>query len=265
MEDLTGKTFGMLKVLKRVDDYKNNGRKYPVWECLCECGKIKNVRQSSLVYGETKSCGCLIYKTNPNARRNNLTLKRLCDCWNGMMQRCYNTNSQGYKNYGGRGIKICEEWHDREKFIEWALKNGYSNDLSIDRIDVNGNYEPDNCRWVDWQTQCDNKRNSIVIEINGGHYTLKQLSQISGISRNTLYFRYSKGMRSEDILKGKKRKKKIVQKKERNGLKLNIDGVEHTIVEWSKITGVKRSTIYNRYLSGKVGADLIKKARVKIR
>lgn len=132
-------------------------KKHRKFVCKCDCGNIKLIEPCFWEKGVVKSCGCL---SEESRLEHSEELDRLRRIHNGMIQRCYNPNSHSYTNYGGRGIKICEEWHDREKFIGWALKNGYSNDLSIDRIDVNGNYEPSNCRWADWQTQSNNKRPS---------------------------------------------------------------------------------------------------------
>ena len=130
-------------------------KKHRKFVCKCDCGNIKLIEPCFWEKGIVKSCGCL---SEESRLEHSGELDRLRRIHNGMMQRCYNPKSQSYSNYGGRGIKICEEWHNREKFIDWALKNGYSNYLSIDRIDVNGNYEPNNCRWADWQTQSNNKR-----------------------------------------------------------------------------------------------------------
>lgn len=132
---------------------KIDGRKY--FLCQCDCGNKKYIEPNFWEDGTIKSCGCM---------RKNLMLQhsedldRLRRIHGGMKQRCYNKKCAGYRNYGGRGIIICNEWHDRENFIEWALSHGYRNDLSIDRINVNGNYEPSNCRWADDETQRENRR-----------------------------------------------------------------------------------------------------------
>lgn len=133
--------------------YKINGRKY--FLCQCDCGNEKYIEPNFWEEGTIKSCGCLKKELElPHSE----TLDRLRRIHGGMKQRCYNKNCDAYRNYGGRGIIVCDEWHDRDNFIEWALSHGYSNDLSIDRIDVNGIYEPSNCRWADIDTQQANRR-----------------------------------------------------------------------------------------------------------
>ena len=100
-----------------------------------------------------------------------------------MKTRCYNENAEAYEHYGGRGITVCDEWlHDYPNFKEWAMANGYADNLTIDREDVNGNYEPSNCRWVEWEEQCNNKRNSRRYEYNGKLYSIKKLAEMAGTS-----------------------------------------------------------------------------------
>lgn len=155
-----------------------NGRNRLYVDYKCDCGNIKTTNIEHIQQGRIKSCGCLksrlttIRNTKHSLYNNN---KRLFNIWNGMIQRCENNKTKNYKNYGARGIKVCDEWHDFEKFSNWALVNGYKeleikdrkNVLSIERIDVNGNYEPNNCKWIPFKEQGKNKRYSGKVPMCG--------------------------------------------------------------------------------------------------
>lgn len=119
-----------------------------------------------------------------------------------MMSRCYRENDASYLFYGGRGIKVCEEWHDIRNFERWEKENPYFIGATIDRIDSNGNYEPNNCRWATMFEQCKNRRNSILIEMNGEIHNITEWSKITGINRSTLNNRYWRGERGEKLFKG---------------------------------------------------------------
>lgn len=165
VRDITGQRFGKLVAIRE------NGRTkqgQAMWLCKCDCGNEKTIATSSLVNGLTKSCGCYNrertreknYK-HGNAMRHNKT--RLYEVWCAMIKRCENPNDDHFMYYGGRGIKVADEWHDFAVFKEWALSHGYfegekRTDCTIDRIDVDGDYEPNNCRWADWITQMNNTR-----------------------------------------------------------------------------------------------------------
>lgn len=131
---------------------------------------------------------------------------RIYSIWVMMRQRCYNTNNKDFYNYGAVGIKVCDEWlRDCTAFIKWAMKNGYDEALTLDRIDPYGNYEPNNCRWATIKEQANNKKNTIYVEIDGIEYTLTELSKMYGIRRETLEIRYIRGDRGERLIRKVKR------------------------------------------------------------
>ena len=168
--DITGQRFGRLVALERLSEKKSSSY---LWRCKCDCGNEVNVTARDLRYGNTKSCGCLrnelIASVNQTHSKAGTGQKsRLYNVWIGMRQRCNDQNHKSYPNYGGRGIQVCEEWNDFVAFESWAMSHGYNPDAkhqecTIDRIDVNGNYEPSNCRWVSASVQAKNKRNSNVV------------------------------------------------------------------------------------------------------
>ena len=170
--NLVGERFGRLVVVEK--DKARNG--HVRWRCKCDCGKECIVYGSSLKTGNTTSCGC--YKAEnskrlySSVRQND---KRLYAVWNGIKQRCLNKNSRSYHNYGGRGIKICDEWaNDYKSFYNWAMRSGYQSGLQIDRIDNDGDYCESNCRFVSRNIQSNNKRNVVLYTIEGETRSLAQ-------------------------------------------------------------------------------------------
>ena len=153
--EMAGRIFGRWTVIERVGSDKYNK---PLWLCECECGNRKEVNGASLRRGDSRSCGCILKEM---FTKHGMYKTRLNKTYRGLKQRCYNPNNTRYSYYGGRGIKMCDEWLGKNgpiNFMDWALANGYTDDLSIDRIDNEGNYEPSNCKWSTQETQCRNRR-----------------------------------------------------------------------------------------------------------
>lgn len=170
--DLTGKKYGFLTVIKYFE-----GRK---WECLCDCGNIKNICSKNFIDGSTKSCGCKIYKTH------GMTGTVEYRSWAHAIGRCEDKNDKAYKNYGGRGIKVCERW--RNSFENFFLDMGKRpSGYSIERIDVNGNYEPLNCKWATTLEQSRNKRNTKKYDYKGEQLTLMEIVALTGLPKTTAF------------------------------------------------------------------------------
>ena len=187
IKDLSGEKYGRLTVLGLSWSNKN-GDCY--FKCQCDCGNEKIIRGQYLKTGRVKSCGCLTKERIPANKTHGMSKTRLFKIWSGMKQRCYNPNNNKYSVYGGRGIRVCDDWiKDFISFKEWAMKNGYSENLSIDRIEPNGNYEPSNCRWATMEEQANNTRKTIFLEHNGERRSIAEWSKITGISKDTLYQR----------------------------------------------------------------------------
>lgn len=198
--DLTGKRFGKLTATKRVE---NTPAGLAVWECQCDCGVIKKIRACNLVHGKTKSCGCLRAETNiKKSTTHGESHTRLYSIWRGMNKRCYQKSTYGYKHYGGRGITVCDEWRGSyEAFRDWAVINGYNDKLTLDRINNDKNYCPENCRFVDFEVQENNRRNNRKVTYNGVTLNLGQWQKITGIPKTTLSRNLDKHGEQEGIKK----------------------------------------------------------------
>lgn len=190
--------YGMLTVLREV--YRDKKSNVYVL-CKCDCGAEKVVRLGSLKRGEIKSCGCYNkkvaserFKGNKFGFTHGFSKTRLYRIWLAMKHRCANPNSDRFDDYGGRGIKVCNEWFGSfEVFRDWAIAHGYSDSLTIDRIDVNGDYTPENCRWITNDEQQNNRRNNHFVEYDGVRYTLAQLSRKLNVPDSTLWYRLKRG------------------------------------------------------------------------
>lgn len=218
MKDLTGIRFGRLTVLSFYGrKISNSGKVKYMWECLCDCGNRIIVSADNLKNGHVKSCKCLrqavstqrIVEQGKNNIKHGLAGTRLYYAWHSMIERCYNPQSQNYKNYGGRGISVCEAWRkDINTFSEWAKEHGFDEKAphgtcTLDRIDVNGDYCPDNCRWVDMKIQANNRRNNRRFFYQGETLTMSELAKKSGIEYALLKNRIAQGWSIEKAIETK--------------------------------------------------------------
>lgn len=197
-ENLAGQRFGRLVVLYRVSDVGQ-----PVkWHCVCDCGNEINVLAGSLKSGATQSCKCLLAEsTGDRSRKHGMYKSRQYRIWMDMKMRCYDKKSASYIDYGGRGITVCDEWlNSFETFNKWLNDNNYSDELSIDRIDVNGNYNPDNCRMANSYVQANNTRKNRHLIIAGVDKTVAEWAEIVGINPNTIYGRLFNGWSARDAV-----------------------------------------------------------------
>ena len=181
--DETGAVYGRLTVIKQ-SGKDNHG--HPLWECMCDCGNTCYVTGARLRNGNTRSCGCLHSEQIASRNtRHGKSKSRLYAIYKGMKDRCTRKANKSFPLYGERGIRLCDEWTGPEgykRFEQWALENGYREDLTIDRIDTNGDYSPDNCRWANIEQQANNRRNNHRITFDGKTRTIAEWSRITGIS-----------------------------------------------------------------------------------
>lgn len=198
IDENIGKVYHYLTI--KSFSHKKGTHKY--YNCKCICGTSKVVRINDLRSGNTKSCGC--YKSKTTSKRistHGMSKTKLYKKWKDMRRRCNNPNRKCYKNYGGRGIKVCKEWEeDFMNFYNWAMENGYDEDLTIDRVDNDGNYEPNNCRWITRKEQNNNKQQSRYVTINGIAKTLKDWSIESGLPYDALRRRLDRGWKEDELL-----------------------------------------------------------------
>lgn len=198
--DLTGQRFGRLTVTGRAPDhFTKSGTRITMWRCACDCGECKDIAANALRKGATKSCGC--YSTEVKrartsernrkmATQNGSSREKLFHVWNAIRHRCYFVTDDYYHLYGGRGIAMCDEWKESYfVFKEWALSNGYKDGLTIDRIDVNGNYDPSNCRWATLKEQANNRRSNRRFTAFGRTLNIQQWAELLEVPYNKLRYR----------------------------------------------------------------------------
>lgn len=196
--DLTGRRFGRLVVVERGANRKNGSAR---WVCKCDCGRITVVNAYHLKSGHTTSCGCF---HNENAafimEKHLMCNTRIYQIWAGIKKRTTHTSCKDSKYYVKKGVDICEAWNEFEVFYQWAIENGYDDNLTIDRIDGSRGYSPENCRWVTQKVQCNNKSNNHFIEFQGEKRTVSQWAEKLGIKKCTLLSRIRKGWSVEKVI-----------------------------------------------------------------
>lgn len=207
MIDLTGKRFGRLVVVGRAGSSRN---KSILWNCVCDCGEYVVKDGVYLRCGDTKSCGCLHKEiVSKTMKTHEMSKTRLYKVWAGIKTRCYNKNATNYSYYGGRGIHMCDSW--KESFLEfykWAVTSGYdvsagSQQCTLDRIDNRGDYCPENCRWSDHKTQCNNQSSNRVFELNGETHTMSEFADMYDIKYTTLRSRIRRGVPLRQAIESK--------------------------------------------------------------
>lgn len=196
--DLTGQRFGRLVVIKEAGRSSDG---HIQWICKCDCGKTTVATSNNLRKGRIVSCGC---NKKEKATRHGQWGTRIYKIWSNMIQRCTNPNAKFYNRYGGRGITVCQEWQENfQAFYDWAMANGYQEGLEIDRINNDGNYEPNNCRWVTHAENCNNMRKNKTITCNGETHTIAEWAEKTGLTYKTIAYRLRVGKTPAEILKVK--------------------------------------------------------------
>lgn len=263
--DLTGKRFGKWTVLYRAEDHiDKHGYRHRRWHCICDCEKHteKDVLESSLLNNTSTSCGC-----NRHKIKHGLSRTRIKRIYYDMHSRCENPNTPKFKNHGGRGIKICKEWSGENglvNFYNWAIDNGYKEDLTIDRVDNDGDYEPNNCRWSDYKTQNLNNRANRYITVGDETKTVSEWSEETGINRNTITRRLNSGITGEEALAPRKIYGGcssgfvgVFYRKDSGKWRSSIhkDGVKYNLGTYEKLSDAVKARLdgelehYGRYLS----------------
>ena len=230
-QDLTGQTFGNWLVISRAESNNTHIK----WLCECQCrNKTRRIVDgSSLKNGDSQSCGCKFKVITEH--------KRLRAIYRGMQYRCYNPEFEHYKYYGGKGIRICDEWLDYFKFEEWALSHGYTDNLTIERLDNEKDYCPDNCTWILSSEQAKNRTNARLLEHDGVVHSLTEWSKITGLSVDLISSRLKSDWSVGEAL----------DLEERDDFRyLTYNGVRRSLKEWSELTGIINSKIITRIQSG---------------
>lgn len=236
MGNLIGQKFNRLTVIEKANSINNK----PYWICKCDCGNKTIVSENNLKKKNTKSCGCLKHeRIVESATTHGMSNTRIYHIWDNMKQRCYNNKNNIYKYYGKIGIKICDEWkNDFMSFYKWSKLNGYSDCLTLDRIDVNGDYEPNNCRWTNMKVQANNKHSTLYITYRNETKPLKYWSAQLGINYHTLFDRiFTLGMTVDEAF-NKSVGFKI--------FKITFKGKAQSLSKWAKDLDIPYTTLQRR-------------------
>lgn len=201
-KDISGQRFGYLTVISESDE-KNNKSRHIKWLCKCDCGKFKVISGNALRMGNIVSCGCYASKVISNnnkvlKRKHGMSTTRIYNTFKHMWDRCTNVNNKHYKDYGGRGINVCDEWKSFDKFWE-DMKEGYKHNLSLDRINNDGNYCKENCRWATQTQQGNNTRTNTHITFNGVTLTIAEMARKYNLLPETIMWRMKSGWNLQDV------------------------------------------------------------------
>ncbi|MDS7057218.1 hypothetical protein NXG04_07950 [Klebsiella pneumoniae] len=258
--------YGMLTIIKRVDaPIHLKDKKSVYYLCKCDCGNEKVIRKTSIINGSTVSCGCHRKKSQSkrmkDKAKHDMYRTRFYGIWRGMIRRCTDENVDSYKYYGGIGISVCDEWKDFENFmkdmhdsyLEFESQNGKGT-ATLDRIDVNGNYELSNCEWKTMKEQSRNRRNNIKVEVDGVTYsTLSELAESYNLDYQLITQRYRNGKRDKELIAPKKRSHKGTKHK---SIAIEVNGIMYDSLtslqkDYSHISRVSISKRYKRGIRGK--------------
>lgn len=241
-KNLEGERFGKLLVIERAENTKSGKSQ---WICKCDCGNTTIVPTYRLTMGQTKSCGCKKYETKN--QKHGMKNTRIYSIWCDMKRRCNNEKCKNYKDYGAKGIKVCDEWEKNFiSFYLWSIDNGYDDTLTIDRINNNKGYSPDNCRWTTRKQQNNNRKCNVLVEYNGHIKTLSTICDEMKLNYEVIRLRISSGMSFEKAIslpKAKLSEKSTIKNRKNPTRKnnLNID-----LKEESKRTGINYTTLWAR-------------------
>ena len=239
--ELTGRRFGRLTVKEKVGSRKQR----IVWACECDCGNTTEATTNKLTSGHTKSCGCYKFEFGVTHGRSDCPTYR---SWKGMMARCYNEGHMHFPSYGGRGIAVCDRWHDFDCFV--ADMGDRPEGCSLDRINNDMGYSPENCQWSTAKEQANNRRNNTLLEVNGVEKTVSQWAEDLGTSASTIAGRINMGWSVEDAVTVPVNRNK----------ELTFGGTTLNLSEWAKETGIAYTTIVSRFNRGLPPHEVLKGA-----